>query len=317
MAITTLAEIDVVTGNYAEAEARLAPYLERAAATGGELAVPFAVIHLARSAVAQGNGSDALALLDPVIEETRELQMTMVLAWPLIVRAQAHALLADDAAANESIAEARAVAASIDNTWLVAAADAELAQLVRRAGDSKRADDLDHGALRARADGAWLPDVVASLEALAFGAAASESHAEACRLLAAASALRETLGVVRPPAQADDFDAALDGARRSLGDAEFAAAWTEGRLLTATDAVAYASRARGERKRPSAGWQSLTPMELRVVECVAEGMTNPQIAERLFVARGTVKVHLTHIFTKLGVATRSELAAHATRRASG
>jgi DNA-binding NarL/FixJ family response regulator len=47
---------------------------------------------------------------------------------------------------------------------------------------------------------------------------------------------------------------------------------------------------------------------------VAEGLTNPQIAAKMFVARGTVKVHLGHIFTKLGVTTRSELAARAVRR---
>ncbi len=80
------------------------------------------------------------------------------------------------------------------------------------------------------------------------------------------------------------------------------------------EAVAYASRARGERKRPSFGWESLTPTERRVVALVCEGLTNPQIAERLFVARGTVKVHLGHIFSKLSVGTRSELAAEATRR---
>jgi DNA-binding CsgD family transcriptional regulator len=45
-------------------------------------------------------------------------------------------------------------------------------------------------------------------------------------------------------------------------------------------------------------------------------MTNPQIAERLFVTRGTVKVHLGHIFAKLGMSTRAELAAHAARRAA-
>ncbi|HAN35226.1 MAG TPA: helix-turn-helix transcriptional regulator [Acidimicrobiaceae bacterium] len=80
------------------------------------------------------------------------------------------------------------------------------------------------------------------------------------------------------------------------------------------EAIEYASRARGERKRPSSGWASLTPTELRVVELVAEGLTNPQIAAKMFVARGTVKVHLGHIFTKLGVTSRSELAAQAVRR---
>jgi len=61
--------------------------------------------------------------------------------------------------------------------------------------------------------------------------------------------------------------------------------------------------------------ESLTPTEVRVVELVAEGLTNPQIGERMFISRGTVKVHLSHIFAKLSIATRAELAAEATRRA--
>jgi DNA-binding CsgD family transcriptional regulator len=43
-------------------------------------------------------------------------------------------------------------------------------------------------------------------------------------------------------------------------------------------------------------------------------MTNPQIAEKLFVSRSTVKTHLSHVFAKLGVSTRSELAGIAARR---
>ena len=44
---------------------------------------------------------------------------------------------------------------------------------------------------------------------------------------------------------------------------------------------------------------------------VREGLRNGAIARRLFIAPGTVKVHLTHIFAKLGITTRTELAAQA------
>jgi len=81
--------------------------------------------------------------------------------------------------------------------------------------------------------------------------------------------------------------------------------------------VAYARRARGERGRPAAGWGSLTPTERQVVDLVIDGHTNPQIAERLFMSLGTVKAHLAHIFAKLGVSTRAELAALAARRTNG
>ncbi|HKA83397.1 MAG TPA: helix-turn-helix transcriptional regulator, partial [Acidimicrobiales bacterium] len=62
------------------------------------------------------------------------------------------------------------------------------------------------------------------------------------------------------------------------------------------------------------GWNSLTPTELQIVGLVAQGLTNPQIGDRLFISKRTVQTHLSHVFTKLGVSTRAELAATATRR---
>ena len=103
---------------------------------------------------------------------------------------------------------------------------------------------------------------------------------------------------------------------KPLGD-DFPRIATEGRRLDGPAAVAYARRARGERRRPSFGWDSLTPTELEVVRLAAAGLTNPAIGERLFISRGTVKTHLLHIFAKLGVHTRAELAAAAIRRGLG
>ncbi len=72
---------------------------------------------------------------------------------------------------------------------------------------------------------------------------------------------------------------------------------------------------RGVRRRPTSGWDSLTPTELRVIEMVAEGLTNPQVAQRLYVSRRTVQTHLAHVFTKLDITSRAQLAAEAARRA--
>jgi DNA-binding CsgD family transcriptional regulator len=104
--------------------------------------------------------------------------------------------------------------------------------------------------------------------------------------------------------------------KETLGSGAADAARAEGAALSIDNAVAWVRRTRGTRKRPPGGWESLTPTELRVVELAAEGLTNPQIGERLFITRGTVKVHLSHVYGKLGVRNRSELAAMAARRGS-
>jgi DNA-binding CsgD family transcriptional regulator len=122
------------------------------------------------------------------------------------------------------------------------------------------------------------------------------------------------MGLARWPADVAGYDADVARARQGLGADAFDTTRAEGAALSLDEAVAYASRARGERKRPSSGWASLTPTELEVVKLAAKGLTNPEIGARLFIGRGTVKNHLAHVFTKLGLATRAELAAEATRR---
>ena len=61
-------------------------------------------------------------------------------------------------------------------------------------------------------------------------------------------------------------------------------------------------------------WATLSVAERRVLELVCKGLTNPQIAESLFVSRRTVQSHLYNMFKKVKVSTRTELAAEAVRR---
>jgi DNA-binding CsgD family transcriptional regulator len=56
------------------------------------------------------------------------------------------------------------------------------------------------------------------------------------------------------------------------------------------------------------GWAALTTSELAVARLVAEGLTNREVAERLFVSPHTVNSHLRHVFSKLGITSRVELA---------
>lgn len=80
------------------------------------------------------------------------------------------------------------------------------------------------------------------------------------------------------------------------------------RLLA--DRARHELRAVGARPRRSAlsGIASLTPAEHRVAMLAAAGHSNPQIAQQLYITRRTVETHLTHVFQKLDVSTRGDLA---------
>jgi DNA-binding CsgD family transcriptional regulator len=66
--------------------------------------------------------------------------------------------------------------------------------------------------------------------------------------------------------------------------------------------------------RPRVGWLGLTEAEAAVVRLVVEGLSNREIADRLFLSRYTVETHLKHVFAKLAVESRTGLTALAISR---
>lgn len=186
--------------------------------------------------------------------------------------------------------------------------------LLVRDSDPGRARNLHHEALAVRTGSGLRTFYADGLEALAY-IDATEGHGhEAARMLAASDAAREEIGYPRPPVDVPGYEQAVTAARSALGEEEFAAAWSEGAGLSLDDAVSAVTRGRGSQTRSSRGWSSLTPTELDVVRLVVEGLSNPDIGGRLFISRATVKTHLSHIYAKLDIANRTELASLAAGR---
>ena len=80
----------------------------------------------------------------------------------------------------------------------------------------------------------------------------------------------------------------------------------------ASQSGASGSEAGGSGQPSAAGEiESLTPREIEVLSLLSQGQTNPQIAQNLEVSRGTVKIHVQHIISKLGVSDRTQAAVRA------
>jgi predicted ATPase/class 3 adenylate cyclase/DNA-binding NarL/FixJ family response regulator len=206
-------------------------------------------------------------------------------------------------------------AVSIATGWWLTMALTIRARLAIAAGEPDQAERDAHDALTCAAGiKAYLliPNV---LECLAALAGHDDSHREAARLFAAAHAIRLRIGAVRFKIYDAGYEASVAVVRNALGEADFDAAWAEGSALSTEEAIAYAQRGRGERKRPTNGWASLTPTERDVVRLVSDGLANKDIATRLFVSPRTVQTHLTHVYTKLGLTSRVQLAQEVARHA--
>lgn len=159
-----------------------------------------------------------------------------------------------------------------------------------------------------------IPDIIEVLAGLGPGEDIS-NRAGAARLFGAAQAIRERTGLTRFKIHEAAYQDSVRSLRNAMGEKDFDAAWAEGAALSVDEAIAYAQRGRGQRKRPASGWQSLTPAERDVARLVCDGLANKDIATRLFVSPRTVQAHLTHIYTKLGIASRVQLVQEAVRHA--
>jgi DNA-binding CsgD family transcriptional regulator len=285
---------------------------KRALAKGGGLIFFTLDLALALAHAADGRLEDARAGLERLIGHSAGGWMWMLMRAHTEL-AEVDRLRGDARLARREAEEGLELAGRIGDRPLAAAAQLVLGRLAAARGEWTEAQRLHHDVLPIAVE-YGTPRVPRVLEALAEVAAGLQSHTEAARILGAAERRWTELGLLAWPHQRTEVEALAARVRQALGEEPYEQAFAEGRELTAEEAVAYVRRARGERKRPSAGWESLTPTELEVARYAASGLTNPEIAERMFISPGTVRTHLSHVFVKLGLRNRSELAREMTRR---
>ena len=168
-------------------------------------------------------------------------------------------------------------------------------------GEAER--DAHHALFCAAECGAYLP-VPDVLDCLAYLAGETGNPQRALRLHGAAEAFRQRHGMVRFKTYNAAYVQSVEKLRNSLNKNDFDSAWADGEALSTEEAISFAQRGRGERRRASSGWDSLTPAELDVVRLVREGLGNKDIASCLFISPRTVQAHLTHVYNKLGLTSR-------------
>jgi non-specific serine/threonine protein kinase len=154
--------------------------------------------------------------------------------------------------------------------------------------------------------------VAESLEGIGLLDLAEGDANRTLRLIGAADILRKAASGQAMPDWRGQVDQGTAAARAKLGPDLADAAWQQGGAMSVPDAVRYASGAAPSPTRVEGS--PLTGRETQVATLIAEGMTNPEIAERLRMAARTADAHVEHIRNKLGLRTRSQIAVWAHER---
>jgi predicted ATPase/DNA-binding CsgD family transcriptional regulator len=193
------------------------------------------------------------------------------------------------------------------------------ASLVQAQGDVKLASTRYAEALSIFCDAGELLSVAGCLDGISLGGV-TKDPASAARLLGAAAELRTSIGAPMFPQDRPIHDQAVAAAQARLGETAFAEAWAFGCQLSLGSAIDVAAAivegsigAGDDAGANSANSSGLTRREVEVLRLVADGRSDREIAEALFISHNTAMKHVANILMKLTVESRTAAAAFAHR----
>ncbi|MFN0073866.1 MAG: ATP-binding protein [Chloroflexota bacterium] len=226
----------------------------------------------------------------------------------------------DDALAHSLFEQSLQDFRALGDTWGIATALNNLARVARNRGGWASMIALCTESLALFQDlrdsmgSAWvMRNLMVSLQR-------REHWEQAATLHGASEALRETMEsrvLSVSPSERATYDAAVAETRARLGSERFQYSVSQGRLIAPTEVLsiglenvdrAAAESAHVKSRSATSSAFTLTAREREVAALVARGYTDRHIAEELVITEGTVGVHLTRIFNKLGLHARAELA---------
>jgi predicted ATPase/DNA-binding NarL/FixJ family response regulator len=306
-ALVALGVLHLYLGAYRDAATNLEQGLADCQAAGNALHGTLALIALGALAVLEGEharGAGYLEAARDVIRDVDDPRLAAILAGRVAINlAVSPRATGQYDLAEMHLTEALRLELEAGYTEGVILALGDLGNLARDQGDTVRAQALYHEALELGQSYPGTRVVTEVIEALGIMAAAAGQAEHAITLMSAAEAQRERLGLrYGVQADRDALQDAIASARETLGNAAFRTAWESGRRLSPAEVVNAAMEPVTPPGNALLG--TLTTREVEVLRLVATGLTNPAIADALFISVRTVENHMAHIMTKLGVRTR-------------
>lgn len=178
-----------------------------------------------------------------------------------------------------------------------------LGEVTLRQGDyaASRAAYEESAAIFRELGDTWF--LAVSLDGLAGVISAQGQPTAAARLFGTAEIIFESIGAPLPPHCVPYHERTLAAIRAQLGKEDLASAWDEGRSMTPEQSLAALEQPGAQPESPYPA--GLTRREVEVLRLVTTGLTDAQVAEKLFISLRTVNAHLRSIYSKLDVGSRS------------
>jgi ATP/maltotriose-dependent transcriptional regulator MalT len=308
-ALNALALVVLYQGEYARAHPLAEQAVEICKELGDTTGVAMALMTLALVAFWQGDLMRAQTLAAEGLARAAETGITSSEAIALAIGGEIALAQGETASARLLIEKSHAIWQEVDQKDMIAWTLSLLGKVLAALGDQRASRAAYEESLLL---GLAIVNIAPTLEGLAGVVAGQGETAWAVRLWAAAAALRDSLGAPLPSVYHAAYSRSVAATRAQLGEA-FAVVWAEGRGMTWKQAIAAREPVTIPReppptppaKSPSTYPDGLTAREVEVLRLLAQGLTDAQIAEQLTISPRTVNTHLTAIYGKIRVSSRS------------
>jgi len=324
LALAGLARVIIYQGDFPRVRELAEESYSLAKLLGDKVVMLDALIRLARCFyLSQIDPARACALAEEILALAREGGFMQYIAYALSLLGLFALTRGEEDTARSHLEEALRLHTELSHSWGIALGIYDLAGLSLIQGDYATARASYEACLQ-RSNAIGDKEMLAScLEGLA-AAMVAQGGAEgpvsesfwAAQLWGAAARLREAIDAPMPPVRRAAYEQALAAAQTQMGDQVFAAAWAQGLSMTPEQALAAQGKAllstplptrpaSAPPKKSTSSPAGLTAREVEVLRLLTQGLTNPQMAERLVVSLPTVNTHVASIFNKLGVTSRA------------
>jgi non-specific serine/threonine protein kinase len=314
MALWALGFLSQSMGDLATSLARFEDARRVSEQTGGDRELGYALVGLGLAQLRLGSAELAGDLAAQSRQRMLVVDDPVGLALCLYFLATAAATVGRPADAQRLAKDGLEASERAGDRWVRGILTGLLGTLEWLLGDARAAEERLKEAVRIQDLTGHRWGMLTSLEGLAWVAGSGGQPERAALLLGASAALCAELGSSLLPYAQAHHDACEATVRAELDEARYRDCWEQGYILSRKQVVATAledattAGGHGTSSVAARDADELSARELEVARLVASGLSNPAIAADLFVSVATVKTHVSHILSKLGLESRVQLA---------